>query len=231
MRPGQFISNGLFCRKCALYMLSWCSKCSKVYLSKPLFRCGPNESSVNKPVAKMVLNLDCEHVDDSLHGKLAKNSHEKVKIIIKAQKSLLKVVKLCLESKIRASKCVLRHFHLLEIVFLPIFCHQKSKILLRQLRSTNLARERLFRMYSAAWNVRICNLKEQFWSLYSLNWPFRLAKVIFLPCKRFLSCNAMIYHLSLSKCFPDNLGQNILGQTQNSLFGDFLTSFMVSKGL
>ena len=99
-RPVQSISNRLFCRKCALYILSWCSTCSKVYLSKPLFRYGPNEISVNKPVAKMVVNLDCEHVDGPLHGKLTKNTYEKVKIIMKPRKSVLKVLKLCVESKI-----------------------------------------------------------------------------------------------------------------------------------
>ena len=87
----------------------------------------------------MVLNLDCEHVDQPLLEKLAKNTNEKVKIVMRPQKSFLKVLKLCKESKIRASKRVFEHFHLLEIVFLPIFCHQKRKILLGQLRLTNLA--------------------------------------------------------------------------------------------
>ena len=176
IRPVQFISNRLFCRKCTLCSLSWCSRCSKVYLLKPLFRCGPNEISVNKPVAKMVLYFDCEHVDQLLHEKLAKNTNEKVKIVMRPQKSFLKVSKLCKESKIWASKCVFDHFHLLDIVFLPIFCHQKRKILLGQLCLTNLAWERLLRMYSASWNVRICNLKQQFRCLDIWNWPF-------LPCE------------------------------------------------
>ena len=71
IRLVQLISNGLFCRKCALCSLSWCSRCSKVYLSKPLFRFGPNEISVNKPVAKMVPNLHCGHVDQPFNEKLA----------------------------------------------------------------------------------------------------------------------------------------------------------------
>ena len=48
----------------------------------------------------MVVNLDCEHVDGPLHGKLTKNTYEKVKIIMKPRKSVLKVLKLCVESKI-----------------------------------------------------------------------------------------------------------------------------------
>ena len=69
-----------------------------------------NKIGVNEPVAKMVRNLIFESMDQSLNEKLAKNTHEKVKIVTRPPKFFWKVLKVRKESKIWASKCVFSTF-------------------------------------------------------------------------------------------------------------------------